>query len=147
MKVVIVTNVGNIEIKLFTNLVPLACCKFIELVVDKKYNGTQFQRVIKGFMIQGGDVPSATTVFPDEVNTLLTYEKPWRVAFANCGPNTNRAQFFITTVPCPHLNGKYTQFGEVVAGRTTVQLIENESTIHGKPIVEKVIIDTYVEKE
>lgn len=137
--VVIDTNVGKIEVKLYPDKSPKAVENFLGLVKKGYYNGTIFHRVIKGFMIQGGD-PTGTgrggesiwgKEFKNENTPNLVFDKPFLLAMANHGVNTNGSQFFITTVPTPHLNGGYTIFGEVVSGQKIVQKIENVSVSPG----------------
>lgn len=131
--VVIETNVGKIEVKLYPKKSPLAVENFLGLVKKGYYDGIIFHRVIKGFMIQGGD-PTGTGTggasiwgkeFKNENSPNLVFDKPFLLAMANHGPNTNGSQFFITTVPTPHLNGGYTIFGEVIKGQDVVKKIEN----------------------
>ena len=141
--VMIETNVGTIEVKLYADKSPLAVENFLGLTKKGYYNGTIFHRVIKGFMIQGGD-PTGTgrggesiwgKEFKNENSPNLVFDKPYLLAMANHGPNTNGSQFFITTVPTPHLNGGYTIFGEVVKGQEVVKKIENVTTGRGdKPL-------------
>lgn len=147
--VVLETNQGNIELKLFTDLAPRACENFIGLVKKGYYNGIIFHRVIKGFMIQTGD-PTATgrggesiwgRPFEDEVSPKAQFDKEGLLAMANAGPNTNASQFFITTAKTPWLNMKHTIFGEVVSGYDAVQKIENTAVDSSdKPILEQKII-------
>jgi peptidylprolyl isomerase domain and WD repeat-containing protein 1 len=104
-----------------------------------------FHRVIKGFMIQTGD-PTGTGSggesiwggeFEDEFSPLLKHDVPFTVSMANCGPNTNGSQFFITTVPCPWLDGKHTVFGRAFRGTDTVQTIENvKCDKNDKPLID-----------
>lgn len=105
--VVLETNQGEIEIKLMPEVAPKACENFTKLAEKGYYNGLIFHRVIKGFMIQGGD-PMGTGAggnsvwggsFEDEVSPGLGFDKPGLLAMANAGPNTNGSQFFITTSP------------------------------------------------
>jgi peptidyl-prolyl cis-trans isomerase A (cyclophilin A) len=127
------TTMGRITCRLFSKEAPEAVANFTGLAQGTKewtdptthqkmqgkplYNGTQFHRVIPGFMIQGGD-PTATGMgdpgyyFNDEINPALTFDVPGRLAMANSGPNTNGSQFFITEAPQPSLDGKYTIFGQ-----------------------------------
>jgi peptidylprolyl isomerase len=150
---VLETNQGVIEIKLYTDLAPKACENFIGLIEKGYYNGIIFHRVIKDFMIQGGD-PTGTgrggssiwgDSFEDEVSADVKFDKPGLLAMANSGPNTNGSQFFITTVPTPWLNMRHTIFGEVVSGYEVVQKIENTATGPGdKPIEEQKIIKAYI---
>ncbi len=151
--VVLETNQGQIEIKLMPDVAKKTCENFIGLVNKGYYNGIIFHRVIKGFMLQGGD-PTGTGrggssiwggTFEDEVTPQVKFDKPGLLAMANSGPNTNGSQFFITTVPTPWLNMRHTIFGEVVSGYDIVEKIENTATGQGnKPIQEQKIIKAYV---
>ena len=153
--VVLETTQGKIEIKLMPNVAPKACENFTKLVEKGYYNGIIFHRVIKGFMIQGGD-PSGTgrggtsiwsKPFSDEVKEDVTFDKPGILAMANSGPNTNASQFFITTAKTPWLNMRHTIFGEVVAGYDVVQKIELTPTgDQDKPLTEQKIIKAYVKE-
>ncbi|MCX5709010.1 MAG: peptidylprolyl isomerase, partial [Candidatus Omnitrophica bacterium] len=104
--VILETNAGKIEIKLFPDVAPKACENFTKLVGKGYYNGIIFHRVIKDFMIQGGD-PTGTgrggesiwgKPFEDEFKSDVTFDRPGILAMANAGPKTNGSQFFITTV-------------------------------------------------
>jgi len=151
--VVLETNQGNIELKMFPKVAPLAVENFTTHVKDGYYNGLIFHRVIKHFMIQGGD-PTGTgrggesiwhKEFINEYAPNVVFDRPFLLAMANHGPNTNGSQFFITTVPTPHLNGGYTIFGEVVSGQDVVRKIENTKTTRDdRPVVEQKIIKAYI---
>ncbi len=151
--VVLETNQGNIEIKLMPEVAPKACENFSQIAEKGFYNGTIFHRVIKNFMIQGGD-PAGTgrggssiwgEPFEDEVSPSLKFDRSGLVAMANAGPNTNGSQFFITTAKVPWLNMKHTIFGEVVSGYDVVQKIENTPVGEAdRPIEEQKIIKAYV---
>ncbi|HFU77211.1 MAG TPA: peptidylprolyl isomerase [Epsilonproteobacteria bacterium] len=153
--VMIETNVGKIEVKLFPDKSPLAVENFLGLVKKGYYNGIIFHRVIKGFMIQGGD-PTGTgrggeslwhKEFKNEDTPNLVFDRPFLLAMANHGRNTNGSQFFITTVPTPHLNGGYTIFGEVIKGQDVVKKIENVSTGRGdRPMFPQTMKKVYIEK-
>jgi peptidylprolyl isomerase len=134
--VVLQTNEGNITLKLYPKIAPKAVKNFVELSKRGYYNGVTFHRVIKGFMIQGGD-PTGTgmggksiygKVFENEYAPNVIFDKPGILAMANAGPNTNGSQFFITTKPTPWLNGGYTIFGKVIEGFDTVKKIEMTKT-------------------
>jgi len=150
---VLETNQGVIEIKLMPEVAPKACENFIKLVEKGYYNGLIFHRVIKKFMIQGGD-PTGTgmggesvwgSAFEDEVSPNVSFDKPGILAMANAGPNTNGSQFFITTVPTPWLNMRHTIFGEVVKGYDVVEKIENTKTGSGdKPVSVQKIVKAYI---
>lgn len=151
--VVLQTTQGVIEIKLMPDVAPRACENFLGLVKNGYYNGVIFHRVIKKFMIQGGD-PTGTgrggkslwgMPFQDEVNPRLSFDRAGLVAMANAGPNTNGSQFFITTAPTPWLNMKHTIFAEVISGYNVVTLIENTPTDSSdRPLVEQKIIKAYI---
>lgn len=127
------TSMGRLTCKLFSKESPLAVDNFVALaegtkdwtdpVTGKKmhnakyYDGTTFHRVIPGFMIQGGDhkgdgTGDAGYYFDNENTPGLVFDVPGRLAMANAGPNTNGTQFFITELPQPDLDGKYTIFGQ-----------------------------------
>ena len=115
---------GKIIIKLFSNIVPKTCDNFRTLCKTKKYYNSPFHRIIKDFMIQGGDYTQGNgrggasiygTKFPDE-NFKLNHDKPYLLSMANSGPNTNGSQFFITTSDTHHLDGKHVVFGEIENG-------------------------------
>jgi peptidyl-prolyl cis-trans isomerase A (cyclophilin A) len=132
-KATIHTNLGDINVNLFPDHAPKTVRNFTGLAegtqewTDPKvkakstaplYNGTIFHRVIPGFMIQGGDPLGTGTGgpgyrFDDEPHPELTFDKPYLLAMANAGPNTNGSQFFITVAPTTWLNFKHTIFGEV----------------------------------
>lgn len=151
--VVLQTNAGNIELRLFTKAAPLAVKNFVTHAKNGYYNNVIFHRVIKGFMIQGGD-PTGTGMggesiwhkdFKNEYAPNLTFDKPFLLAMANAGENTNGSQFFITTAPAPWLNGGYTIFGEVINGKDAVKRIENTKTSpEDRPYSKQVIIKAFV---
>lgn len=150
--VVFETTQGVIEIKLMPEIAPKACENFSKLVEKGYYNGLIFHRVIKGFMIQGGD-PTATGAggesiwgkpFEDEVTPSAQFDSPGILAMANAGPNTNGSQFFITTAKTPWLNMRHTIFGEVISGYEVVQKIEGvETSSSDRPKVEQKILRAY----
>ena len=152
-KIVLETNQGNVVIRLFPAIAPRAVENFTGLIKKGYYNGIIFHRVIKGFMIQGGD-PTGTGMggesiwgrpFEDEVSKEAVFDRKGLVAMANAGPNTNGSQFFITTAPCPWLNMKHTIFGEVVQGYEVVEKIENCATDSSdSPVAEEKIIRAYI---
>lgn len=134
--VVVETNLGNITIALKPDVAPKAVENFIRLAQKDYYNNVIFHRVIKNFMIQGGD-PEGTgrggesiwgKPFEDEFSLHEKFDKPGILAMANAGPKTNGSQFFITTAATPWLNGKHTIFGQVVEGYDVVKKIESSPT-------------------
>jgi len=151
--VVLETSQGTIEIKLMPEVAPRACENFTKLVEKGYYDGIIFHRVIKGFMIQGGD-PTGTgrsgqsiwgKPFADEVSPAVKFDKPGLLAMANAGPNTNGSQFFITIAVTPWLNMRHTIFGEVISGYDVVQKIEHTQTdTNDRPNLEQKIIKAYL---
>ena len=116
------TNVGTIVIELLAESAPKTVNNFVFLADDGFYDGQIFHRVIEDFMIQGGDPTGTGSAgpgykFEDETSPTDSFDRPGLLAMANAGPNTNGSQFFITTVPTPHLSGNHTIFGEVVQGQ------------------------------
>jgi peptidyl-prolyl cis-trans isomerase B (cyclophilin B) len=126
------TNHGPIEIELFDDDAPKTVENFKKLAGDGFYDGVIFHRVIKDFMIQGGDPTGTGTggpgyTFEDEFNQHRIVRGA--LAMANAGPNTNGSQFFIvTTDAAPWLDGKHTVFGQVTSGMDTVDTIEGLPT-------------------
>ncbi len=152
--VVLETNQGEVEVQLFPETAPKTCENFIGLVEKGYYDGLIFHRIIKKFMIQGGD-PTGTgqggksiwgRKFKDELTPKIKFDRKGLLAMANSGPNTNGSQFFITTVPTPWLNMKHTIFGEVISGYDVIETLENVSVAPGsnKPLKEQKIIRAYV---
>ena len=147
------TTQGNIEIELKPDVAPKACENMIKLAKKGYYDGVVFHRVIRDFMIQGGD-PTATGMggesafgapFEDEVSSQVKFEKKGLLAMANAGPKTNGSQFFITTKATPWLQGKHTIFGEVISGYEVVEKIEATPTgALDKPVNAQVIKRMYL---
>ena len=135
------TNHGDITVELFDEEAPKTVENFKKLAGDDFYNGVIFHRVIKDFMIQGGDPTGTGTggpgyTFEDEFNEHQVVRGA--LAMANAGPNTNGSQFFIvTTDSAPWLDGKHTVFGHVVDGMEVVDKIEGgETDARDKPVEE-----------
>ncbi|MDP2652991.1 MAG: peptidylprolyl isomerase [Candidatus Omnitrophota bacterium] len=151
--VVLETTQGTIELQLFPEAAPRACENFLGLVKKGYYDGIIFHRVIRGFMIQGGDPTGTGTggesiyggTFEDEVSPDLGFNREGLLAMANAGPGTNGSQFFITAAATPWLNMKHTIFGEVVEGYDVVQKIERTAVdAAGRPFEEQKILKAYV---
>eukprot|EP00124_Ichthyophonus_hoferi_P001055 Ihof_evm7s48 gene=Ihof_evmTU7s48 len=131
--------VGRIVMELFIDLVPktaenFRCLCTGEMGARLHYKGVRIHRIIKSFMIQGGDIMAgngtgpSTSIFGGEFedeNLTLKHDRPFLISMANKGPNTNGSQFFITTKPSPHLDGKHVVFGTVVSGQDVVMGLEN----------------------
>ncbi len=125
---------GEIVLELYPQHAPKTVNNFVFLSRQGFYDGVPFHRVIKNFVIQGGD-PTGTGrggpgyQFEDETaNNPLTHETGM-ISMANAGPNTNGSQFFITHAPQPHLDGKHTVFGKVVEGMDVVLAIRQGDTM------------------
>jgi len=130
------TTHGELNLELHADLCPRTCENFLTLAAQGYYDGVGFHRLIKGFMIQGGD-PTGTGTggssmwkrpFKDEIaidgNPLRKHSKRGVLAMANSGPNTNGSQFYITFAPCSHLDKKHTVFGRLVGGFDVLDKIE-----------------------
>ena len=162
------TNKGDIRVNLFGNHAPKTVKNFVDLATgqqewthpgtgkvstDKLYDGVIFHRIIKDFMIQGGDplgqgIGGPGYRFDDEISPELTFQNPYIFAMANAGlqggRGTNGSQFFITTVATPWLQGKHTIFGEVAddESRAVVDAIEGVPTDGRDKPVEDVVIQS-----
>jgi len=153
---VINTNMGKIEIELFDKQTPKTVKNFVGLANKGYYNGVIFHRVIKDFMIQGGD-PTGTGrggesfwggKFADEFVPSLKHDVPGILSMANAGPNTNGSQFFITLVPTSWLDGKHTVFGKVIEGMDVVYDIGKVQTSKpgDKPLQDVVMESVTIEQ-
>lgn len=162
------TNHGDIRLNLFGNHAPKTVDNFIELATGEKtwthpatgeesnepfYNGVIFHRIIRQFMLQGGDplgqgIGGPGYQFDDEIHPELIFNEPYKLAMANAGVQmgrgTNGSQFFITTVPTPHLQGKHSIFGEVAddESKAVVDAIEAVPTGRADKPVEDVVINS-----
>ena len=158
------TNYGDITITLFANHAPKSVANFVGLAEgtkewkdpktgqtsqEKFYDGLTFHRIIPNFMIQGG-CPLGTGTggpgysFGDEFHPELVFDRPYLLAMANAGPNTNGSQFFITVAPTTWLNRKHTIFGEVAdqSSRDVVDAIAAVRTGHQDKPVEPVVVES-----
>src|SRR6266704_1057638 len=158
------TNRGTVVVRLFPDHAPKTVRNFVELAEGgrewtdprtrktgpaKLYDRTVFHRVIPNFMIQGGDPLGTGTggpgyKFADEIHPDLVFDRPYLLAMANAGPGTNGSQFFITTVPTPHLNRMHTIFGEVVSGSEVVDAISKVQTGRNDRPVDDVVLESVV---
>jgi len=151
--VTIVTNMGNLNLQLHCDLVPLACENFLTLCENGYYKNMPFHRSIRHFMIQGGD-PTGTgrggksiwnKEFPDEFVKSLKHDGAGVLAMANYGKNTNTSQFFICYKSAPHLNNHHTVFGKLVGGMDVLKAMALvETDISDRPVSDIVIIDAIV---
>ncbi|KAI9368608.1 hypothetical protein BJX61DRAFT_523215 [Aspergillus egyptiacus] len=145
------TTMGDIHLRLYPSAAPKAVENFTTHARNGYYNNTIFHRVIRKFMIQGGDPLGDGTggesiwggEFEDEFSSLK-HDKPYTLSMANAGPNTNGSQFFITTEKTPWLDGKHTVFGRAVQGLDVVHKIENVKTFKEKPEVDVKIVSITV---
>ena len=141
------TNQGSITVDLFAKDAPKTVNNFVFLAQDGFYDGVIFHRVIKNFMIQGGD-PTGTGTggpgykFEDEIVPTLVFDRKGLLAMANSGPGTNGSQFFITTIPTDWLNGKHTIFGEVSQGQEVMDTINDIATGAGDKPTQPVVIES-----
>jgi len=146
------TNMGTMTLELFEDKAPITAGNFIKLAEEGFYDGTKFHRVIKDFMIQGGDPntkdkPQSTWgtggpgySFNDEINQHKLVRGS--LAMANSGPNTNGSQFFVVTAEStPWLDGAHTNFGEVVSGMDIIDQIETSETKERDIPVKDIIVE------
>ena len=154
----VLTTLGPLYFDLYCHLAPKTCENFLELCNKKYYKGTKFHRLIKGFMIQGGD-PSGTgksgqsyfgRKFEDEISDkMLKHSQRGMLSMANSGPNTNGSQFFITFKKAEHLDRRHTVFGKLVKGFGTLDQMEEQKVgdkdeDKHRPAASIEIIDTIV---
>ncbi len=155
--VIFETTQGNIEFELYPDVAPLTVENFTTHVKNGYYNGIAFHRIIKGFMIQGGDPTESgrggesiwKKPFKDEFKNK-TFDSAGILAMANAGPSTNKSQFFITTAKTPWLNGHHTIFGKVVGSMDAVKKLDNVATLGrnagDRPLSRQEIIKAYIKE-
>ncbi|KAJ1256283.1 hypothetical protein BS78_K055700 [Paspalum vaginatum] len=152
---------GRIVVELYASVVPRTAENFRALCTGEKgvgaetgvplhYKGSRFHRMVKGFMVQGGDITAGDGTggqsiygldFEDE-NFVLKHERKGMLSMANAGPNTNGSQFFITTTRTPHLDGKHIVFGRAIKGMGVIRAVEHISVDEAdRPTDEIVIVD------
>ncbi|XP_043232415.1 peptidyl-prolyl cis-trans isomerase-like 1 [Amphibalanus amphitrite] len=143
------TTMGEIVIELYWEHAPNTCRNFAELSRRGYYNGCKFHRIIKDFMIQGGD-PTSTgrggasiygNSFKDEISPELKHTGAGILSMANSGPDTNGSQFFITLAPTQWLDGKHAIFGRVQSGMDVVKRMGMVETDSGDRPVDDVRIN------
>jgi peptidyl-prolyl cis-trans isomerase A (cyclophilin A) len=156
------TSKGTFTVRLLPETAPKTVQNFVDLATGKRewrdprsgtmrtdglYDGTVFHRVIRDFMIQGGD-PEGTGrggpgyQFEDEfAQNGPRFDRPGLLAMANAGPNTNGSQFFVTVVPTPWLDRKHTIFGEVTEGMDVVDAISTAATGPGDRPLEPIVLE------
>ncbi|MCF6330798.1 MAG: peptidylprolyl isomerase [Sulfurimonas sp.] len=153
---VLETTQGIIELELFPEIAPLAVENFTTHIKNGYYNGVAFHRIIRNFMIQGGD-PTETGLggesiwkkdFKDEYKDK-TFNKVGVLAMANAGAHTNGSQFFITTAKTPWLNGNHTIFGQATpSSMDTIKKLNNVATMGrnggDRPLERQEIIKAYL---
>ena len=139
---------GRIIINLKSSVVPQTCNNFMTLCNKKAYKNTSFHRVIKDFMVQGGDftnndgtggVSIYGNTFEDENFKLKN--KKGTISMANAGPNTNGSQFFINVIDTPWLDNKHVVFGNVVKGMDLIEWISNQETNENDVPLTDVIVE------
>jgi peptidylprolyl isomerase len=154
--VILETTQGVIELELYPDVAPLAVENFTTHVKNGYYNGIAFHRIIRNFMIQGGDPTESGRggesiwgkSFKDEYKGKV-FDKAGILAMANRGPHTNGSQFFITTAKTPWLNGRHTIFGQATtSSMQTLNKLNNVATMGRKagdrPLERQEIIKAYI---
>ncbi|VDO80092.1 unnamed protein product [Onchocerca flexuosa] len=149
----ILTNYGAINLELFCKDAPRACENFIKHCKNGYYNNTKFHRIIRNFIMQGGD-PTGTgkggdsiwgKPFKDEIISSFSHDQRGILSMANQGTDTNKSQFFITFRSCSYLDGKHTIFGRVVGGTGTLNAIEKiETDESSRPIANVIFVNAEI---
>ncbi|PSS23592.1 Peptidyl-prolyl cis-trans isomerase [Actinidia chinensis var. chinensis] len=154
-EVTLETSMGSFTLEMYYKHAPRTCRNFIELARRGYYDNVKFHRIIRDFIVQGGD-PTGTgrggesiygAKFEDEITRELKHTGAGIISMANAGPNTNGSQFFITLAPAPSLDGKHTIFGRVCRGMEiikrlgSVQTDNNDRPIHDVKILRTTVQD------
>lgn len=152
-KIKMETSMGEMEFELFDELVPETAGNFKKLVEEGFYDGQRFHRIIKDFMVQGGDPLSKDVAnmarwgtggpdysIKDEFVAELIHDKKGLLSMANSGPNTGGSQFFITLVPTPWLDGRHAIFGKITSGEDVLDALGAVETGEADRPVEEIII-------
>jgi cyclophilin family peptidyl-prolyl cis-trans isomerase len=131
------TEKGDFVVELFADRAPKTVNNFVFLAREGFYNGVTFHRVIRDFMVQGGDPTGSGSGgpgyrFADEFHPGLRHDGPGVLSMANAGPNTNGSQFFITHRATPHLDNKHSVFGKVIKGMQVVLAIPDRDPARAK---------------
>jgi len=151
------TNYGNFIAKLYYKKAPMTVANFVSLangtnpMVSEEYkgkpfyDGLTFHRIVKGFVIQGGDPigngqGGPGYQFPNEIDKSLTHNSKGVLSMANAGPDTNGSQFFITLKPTPQLNGNYSVFGQIVKGQNIVDSIGQVEVTKPRNVPKKEVV-------
>lgn len=140
-KVTMETTRGEIELELYPQYAPKTVNNFVFLIREGYYDGVTFHRVIKNFVIQGGDPTGKGSggpgyQFEDEFKDNPLKHETGAISMANAGPGTNGSQFFITHSPQPHLDGHHTVFGKVVKGQDVVDAIAQGDRMDKVTVIE-----------
>jgi cyclophilin family peptidyl-prolyl cis-trans isomerase len=152
-KAIFETSKGQFTVELFEDKAPKTVQNFVNLTEKGFYDGLTFHRIIKDFMIQGGDPNGDGSGGPgytidDEIHPELRHDGPGILSMAKTSaPNTGGSQFFITTVPTPHLDNKHSVFGKVVDGMDIIKNIEGVEVGFGDvPKVPVIMLKVRIEK-
>ncbi|KAI3471909.1 hypothetical protein Pfo_028597 [Paulownia fortunei] len=145
-EVTLETSMGPFTVEMYHHHAPRTCENFVKLARKGYYNNVKFHRIIKDFIVQGGDLPElegwrihlwipflvlglcSSKHFDDEIHRELKHTGAGIISMANAGPNTNGSQFFITLAPAPSLDGKHTIFGRVCRGMEIVKRLGSVQT-------------------
>ncbi|KMZ60300.1 Peptidyl-prolyl cis-trans isomerase [Zostera marina] len=152
-EVTLETSMGPVRVEMYCKHAPKTCRNFLELSRRGYYDNVKFHRIIKNFIVQGGD-PTGTgrggesiygAKFEDEIRPELKHTGAGILSMANAGPNTNGSQFFITLAPAQSLDGKHTIFGRISGGMEIIKRLGSVQTDNSdRPIHDVKILRTSV---